>query len=144
MHEPSRQPPGRQRGRHTAIVFAVVTALVIATSGCDVLGISFFEVLSVDAPTTIAYGTSRPVRVTYVGNPQFPVTYDVVAVRCVGTNFTCHDFTGAVSRPTNPIAFTIACQGAPGGPPGTATWQVRLTDATSLQTSRAEFAITCL
>ena len=143
MQEPSRQHPGRQRGRRTAIVFAAVAALVIAMSGCDVIGISFFEVLSVDAPTTITYGTSSPVRVSYVGSPQFPVRYDVVAVRCVGTNFTCHDFSGVVSRPTNPIAFSIACQGTPGGPQGTATWQVRLTDATSLQTSRAEFTITC-
>ncbi len=143
MSEPSRQHAGHQRGRRAAIVFAVVATFVIAMSGCDVLGISFFEVLSIDAPTTITYGTSRPVRVTYVGNPQYPVTYEVVAVRCEGTNFTCHDFTGVVSRPTNPIVFNISCQGNPGGSPGTATWQLRLTDATTLRTSRTEFAITC-
>jgi hypothetical protein len=143
MQEPTRHQPSRRRVRHTAASLSLAAALVIAMSGCELLGISFFEVLSIDAPTTISYGTSRPVSVTYIGNPEFPVAYSVEAVRCAGTNFTCNDFTGVVSRQTNPITFSIACQGIPGGSPGTATWQIRLTDATDLRTSPAEFTITC-
>jgi hypothetical protein len=132
----------RTRSRLRAIAFVGLLTATGLLSSCDTLGITVFEILSVEAPSNAVWEGSLEVEVLWVGNPEWPVTWEVSVVDCVGTGY-CNPGFGVASSYENPLTYTYYCDGASGSPPLTTYHEVRLTDANGARTSLAEYSFTC-
>lgn len=106
--------------------------------------LTIFGVSDLDTPTSIAYGSSETVSVEWFGTPAFPVAYSMTCIDVEGGTFTCDSFVGTQDSYANPIEFRVACWSDGAYPaPGTATWEMTLTEDGGLVTPARTFAIEC-
>ena len=120
-------------------------AITLMLQSCAIDGsLTVFGVSDVDALSSIAHGSSETVSVEWFGTPEFPVTYSMTCIAVEGETLTCDSFVGTQDRYANPIEFSVACwSDGPYPAPGTATWEMTLTEDGGLATPARTFAIGC-
>ena len=132
-----------QTMRKSLIKYGLGLSLLIGLIGCSG-SIGFFTISLIDVPSTIRYGSSPPLLISWIGFPTFPVTVDLKSVFCSGQNFTCTDFNHTIYSRTNPLRLSMTCRGTSGSPPGSATWEVVVRDSRGVTTPPRRFAVGCI